>query len=74
MLYNHNIYAETLIQTLAGSMVTASVRVSPCKPYLVYSEGRVLLVTFILSDFYNLLYPFSVAFRDLQGKGPYRDL
>lgn len=37
MLHNHNIYAETLVQTLASFMVTASVSVSPCELCLVNS-------------------------------------
>lgn len=56
MLHNHNIYAEILVQTLAGFMVTASVSVSPCELGLVNSMVLVRLVSFIFSGFYSLLW------------------
>ena len=42
---NHNIYAKDIAQTLVGSMIAASVSVSPYDACLVDSVSRVLLVS-----------------------------
>lgn len=50
-------YAEDLVQTYAGPKLAASVPVSPCEPGLLDSVGRVLLVSSIPSESYNLSSP-----------------
>lgn len=62
------------MQINAGPMIIISVSVRPYEPRIVYSVGHLLLVSSILSDYYNLSFSSSVEFVDLQGEGFNGDL
>lgn len=62
------------MQTSEGPVLAASVSVSPYVICAIDSVGRVLLVSPIPSDSYNLLSPSSTGFFWLLGEGPDEDL
>lgn len=70
---NQNTYTESLVQTLRGSELSASVSVSPCEPWLAEWFGHVLMVSSNPSDAYKLSSPSSTGFLHLKGRDkPFR--
>lgn len=66
---SHNKITANPGQTHVSPVLTGSVSVSPCELRLADSVDRVLLLSSILSNSYNLFSPSSVGFPDIQGDG-----
>lgn len=66
---NHNIYTESLVQTLRSPILSTSVSLSPCEPWLADWISHVLVVSSNLSNVYKLFSPSSTGFLHLQREG-----